>query len=595
MKTIQITEQDIPFPVVELLTGRGFVNGKSDSGKSNTVGVTIEELLEESMPCLIVDTEGEYYGLKEEYEVLHIGADEECDLQVSVEHAEKIAELCLDQNIPVILDVSGYLDEETQEELIDEVLRQLFFKEKKKQKPFLVVVEEAHEFVPEGETTGCSKIILKIAKRGRKRGLGIMGITQRPASMDKDFITQCNWKVWHKLDWSNDLEVVRKVLERNKPRVECIDEEECSNCGTIYALDQFDDLSDAECTECGTDPRNWREVISNLEPGEGILEADFLDFKALQVKFKRKRTFDAGATPDLDDFEEPELKSVDSDLMEELQNISEEKRKRQDRIQELQDTIESLEDDKEQLQDELEMEKRNSQTVDRLAEKIAQIGEGGVSKGSEALEEIKEEKNKQIQELERKLQEEREKKDQLEEELEQYEELEEYREKAEKWEENQETVEEAISRLQEVFGMESSVSDERLKKKLQSQKDKIEELKEERKRLQEESGDVKESVIKASDKSTYNAKHFWDVLTTLAKNGKMKRSDLVPYLDVADSSVKKILSKLDSESVVTYEKSEEDGRARVYKLNTEGMEDIIEQKREREEIQNLRDQVMNNE
>jgi DNA helicase HerA-like ATPase len=123
--------EPVDLPVVELLTGRGFVTGKSGSGKSNTASVVCEELLDAGFPMLIVDCEGEYYGLKEEYELLHVGADEECDIQVSPEHAEKIADLALEENIPIILDVSGYLDDEESDELVLQTARHLFTKEKK--------------------------------------------------------------------------------------------------------------------------------------------------------------------------------------------------------------------------------------------------------------------------------------------------------------------------------------------------------------------------------------------------------------------------------------------------------------------------------
>ena len=53
-------------PVVDVLTGRSFVTGKSGSGKSNTASVVIENLLSNGFPVMIVDTDGEDYGVKEE-------------------------------------------------------------------------------------------------------------------------------------------------------------------------------------------------------------------------------------------------------------------------------------------------------------------------------------------------------------------------------------------------------------------------------------------------------------------------------------------------------------------------------------------------
>jgi len=141
---------DVELPVVDLLTGRGFVTGKSGSGKSNSASVIAEKILDRGYSLLAVDIDGEYYGLKEEYEILHVGADEECDLRVGVQHAEKIAELALGQNVPIILDISSFLDESDARELLTEVTKQLFVKGKKMKQPFLMLVEEVHEYIPEG-------------------------------------------------------------------------------------------------------------------------------------------------------------------------------------------------------------------------------------------------------------------------------------------------------------------------------------------------------------------------------------------------------------------------------------------------------------
>jgi type II secretory pathway predicted ATPase ExeA len=166
----------VSLPVVELLTGRGFVTGKSGSGKSNSASVIAEKLLDNGFGLLIVDIDGEYYGLKEEYEILHAGADEECDIQITADHAEKMATLALEKNVPIILDVSSFLDEDEAEQVLTAVARHLFAKAKKQKQPFLLLVEEVHEYIPENGSVGeCGKMLIKIGKRGRKHGLGIVG------------------------------------------------------------------------------------------------------------------------------------------------------------------------------------------------------------------------------------------------------------------------------------------------------------------------------------------------------------------------------------------------------------------------------------
>ncbi|RQG91695.1 DUF87 domain-containing protein [Natrarchaeobius halalkaliphilus] len=321
---------ELSLPVIELLTGRGFATGKSGSGKSNTASVIAEELLESGFPLLIVDTDGEYYGLKEEYEMLHAGADEECDIQIGPEHAEQMAALALEENVPVILDVSGYLDEDVANELIREIARQLFVKEKKLKKPFLLVVEEVHEYIPEGGGVGeTGKLLIKIGKRGRKHGLGILGISQRPADVKKDFITQANWLVWHRLTWENDTKVVGRIID------------------TEYA-----------------------ELVSELDDGQAFVQTDWNEADVRKVQFRRKRTFDAGATPGLDDFERPELKSVSDALVGDLQNISERKERKQDRVHELENELEKKERRIETIENELESARDVSNAARQMADAL---------------------------------------------------------------------------------------------------------------------------------------------------------------------------------------------------------------------------------
>lgn len=317
----------VELPVVDVLTGRSFITGKSGSGKSNTASVVIENLLDNGFPVMIVDTDGEYYGLKEEYEILHAGADDECDIVVSPEHAEKLANLALEQNVPIILDVSGYLEEDTANELLLEVVKQLFAKEKRLKKPFLLVVEECHEYIPEGggmDETG--KMLIKVGKRGRKHGLGIVGISQRPADVKKDFITQCDWLCWHRLTWDNDTKVVGRIL------------------GSKYA-----------------------SAVEDLGDGEAFLMTDW-DESIRRIQFHRKQTFDAGATPGLDDFERPELKSVSSDLVGELQSISDEEERRESEIADLKQDL----DKRDQRIQELERELEDARDLSNMADQFAQ-------------------------------------------------------------------------------------------------------------------------------------------------------------------------------------------------------------------------------
>jgi DNA helicase HerA-like ATPase len=57
--------------------------------------------------------------------------------------------------------------------------------------PLLVVLEEAHRFIREGGTTVANRAISTIAKEGRKYGMGLMLVSQRPSDLDREALSQC--------------------------------------------------------------------------------------------------------------------------------------------------------------------------------------------------------------------------------------------------------------------------------------------------------------------------------------------------------------------------------------------------------------------
>ncbi len=79
----------------------------------------------------------------------------------------------------------------------------------------MLVLEEAHNFCPEKgfERTVSSDILRTIASEGRKFGLGLMVISQRPARVDKNILSQCNTQIIMKVTNPNDLKAISKGLE----------------------------------------------------------------------------------------------------------------------------------------------------------------------------------------------------------------------------------------------------------------------------------------------------------------------------------------------------------------------------------------------
>jgi DNA helicase HerA-like ATPase len=56
--------------------------------------------------------------------------------------------------------------------------------------PVMVAIEEAHVFVPSNESTYCSEVISKVAREGRKFGLSLILVSQRPSKLNADVVSQ---------------------------------------------------------------------------------------------------------------------------------------------------------------------------------------------------------------------------------------------------------------------------------------------------------------------------------------------------------------------------------------------------------------------
>ncbi len=60
-----------------------------------------------------------------------------------------------------------------------------------RQQPLLIVIDEAHRFLPEGGNTPAHRTLSTIAKEGRKYGVGLTLVTQRPSEIDSSVLSQC--------------------------------------------------------------------------------------------------------------------------------------------------------------------------------------------------------------------------------------------------------------------------------------------------------------------------------------------------------------------------------------------------------------------
>ncbi|SDL60491.1 hypothetical protein SAMN05660337_3357 [Maridesulfovibrio ferrireducens] len=84
--------------------------------------------------------------------------------------------------------------------------------------PFLIVCEEAHNYIPKSggaEFKSSKKSIERIAKEGRKYGLSLMVVSQRPSEVSDTIFSQCNNFIALRLTNINDQNYIKGLLPNN--------------------------------------------------------------------------------------------------------------------------------------------------------------------------------------------------------------------------------------------------------------------------------------------------------------------------------------------------------------------------------------------
>jgi DNA helicase HerA-like ATPase len=81
--------------------------------------------------------------------------------------------------------------------------------------PFLIVLEEAHNYIPQSEGSKYRSVkqsIERIAKEGRKYGLSLMIVSQRPSEISETIFSQCNNFVAMRLTNPTDQQYVKRLM-----------------------------------------------------------------------------------------------------------------------------------------------------------------------------------------------------------------------------------------------------------------------------------------------------------------------------------------------------------------------------------------------
>lgn len=246
--------------------------GKTGSGKTYAAKGLVERLLREGRRVCVLDPTGAWWGLRTARDgkkpgfPITIFGGERGDIPINEHAGRAVAALLAGGNVPAIIDLSDtWLAERRR--FAEQFLETLF---KSNRGPLHLVIDEADEFFPQtASDEGVRRLqgaVDRIVRRGRIKGFRVMMVTQRPAVLHKNALTQAGTLIAMRLPAPQD----RKAVED-------------------WIRGQGD-------TETGAEVMR---TLAKLGQGEGWVwspEAEILE----RTRFPRLETFDSSATPDDD-------------------------------------------------------------------------------------------------------------------------------------------------------------------------------------------------------------------------------------------------------------------------------------------------------
>lgn len=249
-------------------------------GKSNAAVVMGEQMFRAGIPWVAIDPKGDWYGIR------YSATDGEPGLPIPVfgglygnsplrpGMGARMAELVVELNMTCVLDVSDFDSKNEMLAFINDFVKTLFRLHAKKRTLRHVFLEECDDYMPQkvvgGEGVGgknvaifCLATCQKLVKQGRVRGLGCTMISQRPAVVNKDALTQIQTLYVLGMTSPQDRNAIKAWVDYHVGAKEIVDS------------------------------------LPTLEPGEAWCLSPRVLKRIERITFSRRWTMDTGSTPDV--------------------------------------------------------------------------------------------------------------------------------------------------------------------------------------------------------------------------------------------------------------------------------------------------------
>jgi uncharacterized protein len=267
VKALRISP-DLSLPI-DFVTQTQAILAKRGVGKSYLASVEAEELLKNGQQVVVIDPTGAWWGLRSSadgtgagFPIVVIGG-ERGDIPLEEAAGELVATAIVERRFSAVIDLSLFRKGQVRR-FLTPFLETLY---RLNREPLHLIVDEADDVCPQkpfGDEAQMVGAMEDVVKRGRKKGIGCTLITQRPADLAKQVLTQCEVLVALRLVHPRDIAAIKEWVN-------------------VHA-----------------DPAQAEQMIASLpslpvgtawfwSPGWGDI------FQ--RVKVRQRETFDSGATP----------------------------------------------------------------------------------------------------------------------------------------------------------------------------------------------------------------------------------------------------------------------------------------------------------
>lgn len=187
------TGKDFNVDLESLIESKLIIQAVSGGGKSYAIRKLIEIACGKKQ-SIIFDREAEFGSLRDKFDFVLAGPDG--DIPADIKSAEILARKTLEHGYSLIIDLSE-MTKNDKFVYVQRFIEAMLSAKKDLWRDVLVVIDEAHEFAPEGGkgTSPCKEAVVNLASLGRKRGFcGVFG-TQRISKLSKDVVAECQNKL----------------------------------------------------------------------------------------------------------------------------------------------------------------------------------------------------------------------------------------------------------------------------------------------------------------------------------------------------------------------------------------------------------------